>query len=162
MKRLDILKNSLEKKQASFNEKLSIHMDDVKGAMGEPMAGHRGGEKVLRRWDKQHKSLKTLDESIDRTKRAIEREESKSAGVERSKETVPKIFFDLVEQGVLNQWRKHPNIFFVVGVDKARIGWDEKKNVAYNRYYRHIENDGQKLAFKEAWKVIYSNLNKEN
>ena len=161
MSRLDILKASLEKKEKAFNEKLSIHMDDVRGAQGEPMAGHRGGEKVLRRWEKQESSLRTLDESIQKTKRAIEREEYKINRVEQSKDDVPQIFFDLVEQGVLNQWRKHPNVFFVVGVDKARIGYDKKTGKAYNKFYRDIECDEQKQRFKDAWSVVFNKLNKE-
>lgn len=161
MSRLDILKKSLDKKQKAFDEKLSMHMDDVRGAQGEPMAGHRGGEKVLRRWEKQESSLRTLDESIQKTKKAIEREEYKINRVEQSKGELPQIFFDLVEDGLLNQWRKHPNVFFVFGVDKARIGYDKKTGKAYNKYYRMIEDETQKQLFKDAWGIIYNKLNKK-
>jgi len=158
-KRLDILRASLEKKQKEFSDRLSIHMDDVRGAQGEPMAGHRGGEKVLRRWDKQNSALKTLDESIKKTQNAIEREEYKIANVEGAKDIVPPLFLELADKGVLNQWRKHPTIFFVSGVDKARIGWDAKKKTAYHRYYRAIECAEQKATFKDVWSMIYQEFN---
>lgn len=161
MGRLDILKNSLEKKQKAFDDKLSIHMEDVKGAQGEPMAGHRGGNKVLNRWEKQNKTLHSLNEGIEKTKRAIEIEESKIERVENSKDFVPEIFFKLVYEGFLTQWRKHPSVFFVVGVDKARIGWDNKKKTAYHKYYRMIEDETQKKLFKDAWVIIYNKLNKK-
>jgi len=156
---MEILKNSLEKKQNDFDSRLSVHMDDVRGAQGEPMAGHRGGEKVLRRWEKQESSLRSLNEGIEKTKNAIEREEYKIKKVELAKEIVPKLFIDLVEKGVLIQWRKHPTIFFVDGVDKARIGWDDKKKNAYHRYYRNIECQNQKEKFKEVWSLIFKKFN---
>lgn len=159
MNRLEILKNSLEKKEALFNAKLSDHMDDVRGGQGEPMAGHRGGERVLRRWDKQNNALKTLDASIEKTKAAIEREEYKIANVAAHNEELPELLLQLVEQGVLTQWRKFPNIFFVVGVDKARIGWDTKKKVAYNKFYRDITCDEQKKKFREVYNSIHRKLN---
>lgn len=158
-KKLQILKASLEKKQLEFNKRLTVHMDDVRGAQGEPMGGHRGGEKVLRRWEKQNSTLKTLDESIKKTQNAIEREEYKIANVESAKDVVPALFLELTNKGVLNQWRKHPTIFFVAGVDKARIGWDDKKKTAYHRYYRSIECEDQKSKFKEVWTMIYKQFN---
>lgn len=159
MSRLEILKNSLEKKQSAFYAKLSEHMNDVRGAQGEPMAGHRGGERVLRRWDKQNNSLKTLDASIEKTKAAIEREEYKIANVAAHNEELPELFLKLVNDGVLNQWRKFPNIFFVEGVDKARIGWDAKKKVAFNKYYREITCDEQKKKFRDVYNSIFNQLN---
>lgn len=162
MSRINILKRSLEKKEKAFNDKLSIHMEDVKGAQGEPMAGHRGGNKVLSRWEKQDKTLRTLNEGIEKTKRAIEIEEKKIESVENSKDYIPEIFFQLIYEGFLTQWRKHPSIFFVVGVDKARIGWDSKKKTAYHKYYRMIEDDAQKQLFKDAWGIIYNKLNKKD
>lgn len=160
-KRLEILKSSLEKKEADFNAKLSVHMEDVRGAQGEPMAGHRGGERVLRRWDKQHKALKSLNESIEKTKLAIEREEYKIAGVAYAEERLPPLFLRLRDEGVLNQWQKHPNIFFVDGIDKARIGWDEKKKTAYHKFYRAIECPDQREKFKKVWAVVFKELNEK-
>lgn len=159
MSRLEILKNSLEKKQSAFDAKLSDHMNDVRGAQGEPMAGHRGGERVLRRWDKQNNSLRSLDAGIEKTKAAIEREEYKIANVAAHNEELPELFLKLVNDGVLNQWRKFPNIFFVEGVDKARIGWNPKTKTPYHKFYREITCNEQKAKFKEVWSTVYNHFN---
>ncbi len=43
MTRLEILKNSLEKKQAKFNEKLNEHFMEVRRANGQPLNDKRNG-----------------------------------------------------------------------------------------------------------------------
>lgn len=160
-KKLEILKASLEKKQNEFDVQLSKHMDDVRGAQGEPMSGHARGDLVLKRWDKQNNSLKTLDKSIERTKAAIEREEYKIANIEATNEEIPDLFLDLCKEGLLNQWRKYPNIFFVVGVDKARIGWDTKKKIPYHKFYKEIQSKDEQENFRLIWNKIYKHFNAE-
>lgn len=81
-KRLEILQGSLAKKTALFDQKLQAHMDDVKSANGQPLNDKRNGGKTLGRWDRQNDSLRTLNESIEATKAAIEREKTKIAMVE--------------------------------------------------------------------------------
>lgn len=79
------------------------------------------------------------EQGIDITKRAIEREESKIAAV--NSVALPKPIQDLIEAGELIQWRRHPTIFFVEGVGKARIIWDSEKGIFAHRYLRDIPND---------------------
>lgn len=53
MSRLDILKASLEKKQAKFNRKLNEYFSDVKSANGQPLNDKRNGYSTMKRWDRQ-------------------------------------------------------------------------------------------------------------
>ena len=95
-KRLEILKRSLEKKQAEFDNKLSNHIADVKRANGQPLNDKRNGYVTLNRWERQNDSLRNLQQSIEKTKNAIETEEYKISGVETAKETMPKELLNLV------------------------------------------------------------------
>jgi hypothetical protein len=161
MKRLDVLKQSLEKKEALFNTKLMAHYDDVKSANGQPLNDKQNGFATMNRWEKQNDSLRNLDKSIEATKSAIAREESKQEYVEYVSSEIPKEIMDLVEQGTLTQWRKHPNFFFVVGVDKARIFWDFERNVVAHRYIREIKDKGQWALFRDVYNSLNAQLNGE-
>ena len=59
----------------------------------------------------------------------------------------------MLESGQLIQWRKHPNTFFIEGVDKARIVWDNKKKIIFTRYRNTITE-------QEVWKLFASAFNK--
>ncbi|RZF53659.1 hypothetical protein EXE30_06705 [Acinetobacter halotolerans] len=162
MSRLEVLKKSLEKKEILFNEKLVNHFADVKSANGQPLNDKRNGGVTLDRWDKQNESLRNLKQSVEKTKSAIEREESKIAYVEALSSEIPKEIMDLVEKGILTQWRKNPNFFFVVGVEKARIVWDLKKKVVAHRYIREIKDKAQWALFRDVYNRLNAQLNTEN
>ena len=95
--------------------------------------------------------------SGEKTEAAIEKETRKIANVEQTNETCPAQILELVEQGILEQWRKHPTTFFVTGVDKARIVWDADKKVVAHRYVSQITNAEMRKKFA----AIYNALNKE-
>jgi hypothetical protein len=151
-KRLAILTNSLAKKAALFNEKLAAHFVDVKSANGQSLNDKRNGAATMRRWDRQNDSLRSLQESIDKTKAAIEREEGKIADCEHMNSQLPSPLLEAIESGTLNQWRKYPNTFFVEGVEKARIVWDVKKQVLCHRYTKRITD-------KDQWRVFAKTYN---
>ena len=123
-KRLEILKNSLAKKEQQLNAKFDEHFATVKQANGQPLNDKRNGQATLNKWERQNEGIITLKKSIEATKQAIEKEESKIKGVEHVNTFIPAEILKLVESGDLIQWRKHPHTFFVPGVDKARIVWD--------------------------------------
>lgn len=158
-KRLDILKRSLEKKESEFSNRLSNHIADVKRANGQPLNDKRNGHVTLNRWDRQNDSLKNLQTSIEKTKNAIELEESKIIGVETAKERLPQAIVTLIESGVLTQWRKYPNTFFVVGVEKARIVWDNKKKQVCHKYVKSIPDKDQLKAFASVYNPLNATLN---
>lgn len=120
-KRLEILKGSLEKKENLFTEKLQDHYNTVKQANGQPLNDKRNGHKTLAKWAKQDDALRTIDQGIEVTKRAIEREESKILYCEHVKAGLPDAILERLENGTLIQWRKHPETFFVKGDRKSVV-----------------------------------------
>jgi len=88
-KRLEILKNSLKKKEQNFYNKLKNHICTVRQANGQPLNDKRNGQATLNKWEKQNESLRNLKQSIQKTKDAIEREEGKIKKVKLTKKIIP-------------------------------------------------------------------------
>ncbi|WP_028896705.1 hypothetical protein [Prevotella sp. HUN102] len=160
MSRLDILKSSLKTKEERFNNKLSEHFNDVKQANGQPLNDKRCGQSTMRRWDRQNNALNNLQDEIAKTKKAIEREESKINGVEYITSLLPVEIVSLVEDGTLIQWRKYPHIFFVDGVDKARLIWDLKKKQIAHKFTSSIQDKELYKKFARVFNSLASKLNK--
>jgi len=154
-KRLEILKNSLKKKEQTFYNILKNHICTVRQANRKPLNDKRHGQATLNKWEKQNESLRNLKQSIQKTKDAIEREEGKIKKVKLTKKIIPAEILELVENGELIQWRKHPNTFFVPNVDKARIVWDNKKKVVAHMYAHLIAKQEQRTKFVQ----LYNRLN---
>lgn len=103
--------------------------------------------------------MRNLKESIQKTKDAIEREEGEIMDVEQTNKIIPDEILELVEKGELIQWRKNPNTFFVPGVDKARIFWDNKRKVVAHRYANLITEQEQRTKFVRIYNRLNSVLN---
>ena len=146
-KRLEILKNSLAKKEQQLNAKFDEHFATVKQANGQPLNDKRNGQATLNKWERQNEGIRTLQKSIEATKQASEKEESKIKGVEHVNGYIPKEILALVETGELIQWRKHPHTFFVAGVDKARIVWLEKTKQVAHKFVSEIKEQKQRTKF---------------
>lgn len=160
-KKLEILKNSLLKKEAELSKKISLHIEDVRRANGQPLNDKRNGHVTLNRWERQNDSIRALKGSIQKTKRAIEFEEGQINGVALQNEKyTPKEILELIEKGELIQWRKHPHTFFVSGVDKARIWWDEKRKAVAHKYAHLIINVEQRKKFVQIYNSLNAKLNK--
>lgn len=158
MSRLEILKASLIKKEALLDKKFETHFADVRQANGQPLNDKRNGRSTLNRWDRQSDALRNLKQGIEKTKRAIEIEEGKIVDTEAAKKTFPKVILDLIETGDLIQWRKHPNTFFVSGVDKARIVWNSKNKVITHRYTSEVTDKEQWRKFAKTFNLIRAAL----
>ncbi len=159
-KRLEILKVSLLKKERLFNDKIANHIATVKEANGQPLNDKGAkGRATLNKWEKQNDAIRTIQKSIEVTKQAIEKEEWKIKGVKTALDILPSEILALIETKELIQWRKYPNMFFVSGVDKARIIWDNKtKKVAY-KYASEIPNDEQFQKFRTVYNALNTKLN---
>ena len=154
--RLTILENSLEKKEAEFARRLDEHWEDVKSTNGQPLNDKRNGQATLDRWDRQRQALTKKEESIEKTKRAIEREKYKIANVERL--VLPPEIKELVDNGTLSQWRKYPNRFFVKGVERGRIIFDTKTENVYAAYHREIPNKEQYTVYRTVFMDLQKKL----
>lgn len=140
--RLNILKKSLEKKKRIFDEKIKNHFDSVREANGQPLNDKRNGAATLRKWEKQNDSIRNAKAEIEKTKKAIEREELKIAACESVNSELPQPILAALESGRITQWRKFPNHFFVVGGGRGRIIWKNSKLL-----YNHVPERGT-LEFK--------------
>lgn len=159
MNRLDILKASLEKKEAKFNNMLDSHIADVKRANGQPLNDKRNGASTMHRWDKQNDALSRQQKEIEKTKLAIEYEENKQRFIARNKEGMPKEIADLIADGTLKQWGKYPHIMFVNGVDKARIIWDNKKKLVTHKFASSISDKEQRSKFAKVYNSLHASVN---
>lgn len=157
-KRLIILENSLEKKKKQFDDKLQNHINTVKQANGQPLNDKRNGQATLNKWERQNDSLRNLKESIAKTEDAIDREKGKIIDCESEKNNLPTAILDMIENGTLTQWRKHPNTFFVTGVDKARIVWDKKKKVVAHKYSKQITDKDQWKLFAKTYNELFNSV----
>ena len=158
-KRLEVLEKSLAKKEEQLNTKISQHFDTVKQANGQPLNDKRNGQATLNKWERQNIAIRTMQKSIEATKQAIEIEEGKIKRVERANTFIPIEIQKLVETGELIQWRKHPHIFFVQGVDKARIVWDEKCKKVAHKFVSEIKDQEQRSKFVKIYNTLNSVLN---
>jgi len=158
-KRLEILKKSLLKKEQELQRRFDEHFATVKQANGQPLNDKRNGQATLNKWERQNDSIRNAQKEIEKTKRAIEFEEGKIAGVENTNKFIPKEILELVESGVLIQWRKHPHTFFVAGVDKARIVWLEKTKQVGHKFVSEIKDQEQRIKFVRVYNPLFSILN---
>lgn len=158
-KKLEILKQSLAKKEQQLNDKFDQHFATVKQANGQPLNDKRNGQATLNKWERQNEGIRTMQKSIEATKQAIEIEEYKIKGVEHANTFIPVEIQKLVETGELIQWRKHPHTFFVPGVDKARIVWDEKRKVVAHKFVSAITVQEQRTKFVRIFNPLGAVLN---
>ncbi|MFV2993748.1 hypothetical protein ACNI0E_24895, partial [Escherichia coli] len=138
-RRLEILKSSLKKKEALFNQRLQQHFDTVKGANGQPLNDKRNGRATLNKWDEQREGLRNIENSIQRTKNAIEKEEMKIALAKSV--SIPVYIQEAIDAGLITQWRKHPRFFFVTGVKYGRIVLNEETGTIEYRYLNKISKE---------------------
>ena len=159
--RLEILKKSLEKKQAILEQRLGRVFGHQSETNGQPMNDKRDGGAWFNNRDKLDDAVRNAMAEIEKTERAIERETNKIKAVENVKETLPKCLLEAIERGEIIQWRKFPKHFFVAGVDKARFTYNvaTKKEAHFltHKYAKDIPNDEQFQIFK----TVYNRISKE-
>ena len=159
MKRIEILQNSLKKKEGILDQRFEAFFSDVKRGNGQPMNDKRNGVATMNRWEKKEDAIRSQKKEIEKTERAIEKEEGKISGCEGARKYLPSQILEAVDSGELIQWRKHPNTFFVGAVDKARIVWDKKKKILCHRYTNQITDKDQFKKFAQAFNRLSNLLN---
>lgn len=158
-KRLEILNQSLVKKEQELRRRFDVHFETVRQSNGQPLNDKRNGQATLNKWERQNDAIRTAKKNIEKTKRAIDIEVGKIKGVERVNTFIPKEILELVESGVLVQWRKHPHTFFVDGVDKARIVWLEKRKQVAHKFVSEIKEQEQRTKFVRVFNPLGAALN---
>jgi hypothetical protein len=158
-KKLEILKQSLAKKEQRLSDKFDHHFSTVAQANGQPLNDKRNGQATLNKWERQNDGIRSLMKSVETTKQAIDNEEGKIKGVEHVNVFIPAEILALVESGELNQWRRHPHTFFVPGVDKARIVWDLKRKLVAHKFASAITEQAQRSKFVKVYNALNAALN---
>ena len=151
--RTDVLKASLEKKEAKLNDLFENQFSHWKKTNGQPMNDKKSGASHFKKSDKNDDAIRNQLAEIEKTKKAIEKEAVKVEQSERVKNSLPSSIVELLDSGKITQWRKFPDTFFVKGVDKGRLQY--KNGVLSNRYYKDIPTQEQKAIFKD----LYNTLN---
>lgn len=140
---------------------IDSHIADVMSANGQPLNDKRDGHKTLNRWEKQNDSIRNQFDGIEKTKQAIEIEQSKINAVNVVKEILPQPILSLIESGELVQWRKYPNRFFVAGVDKARIIFNFETGMVSHCYVGCIKDKAQFEKFKNTYNALNQQINNQ-
>lgn len=157
-KKLQILNSSLKKKEEKLNKKFQQYFADVKMANGQPLNDKRNGLATLNRWERQEVVLRNLQKDIEKTKI----EKFKVYSCEDVKGKLPQELRTLLDEGKITQWRKFPNRFFVVGVERARLVWDEEKKIVIHQYVNEIPyKTGQFEVFKEVFNYLNKTVNRK-
>lgn len=166
-KRLEILKKSLEKKTDKFDEKLKERYDLQRLTNGQPMNDKRNGAAFFKKCEQKEESLRSINNEIEKTKKAIEKEEFKIDGCKNTLDGLPDFLNDFLTSGAITQWRKFPNRFFVTGGGKARIIFEaDKKTKELKLFHSHYnrenctQEEGQ--IFKNVYNEIYSAFHSSN
>lgn len=160
-KRLEILEASLAKKEARLEAAFAKHFASVKETNGQPLNDKRNGQATLNRFAKEEQAIRTAQAEVDKTKAAIKKEQDKIAGVEHVSSFIPNEIMELVGAGVLKQWTKHPNIFFVDGVEFARICWDNKRKVLSCKYINKVTDKEQYAKIRDLFNPLSRKLNEQ-
>lgn len=160
-KRLEILEASLAKKEAELERRFDEHFGTWKQTNGQPMNDKRNGNAFFNKVDRQNDGIRSLKDSIQKTKDAIDREKSTAAYVKGVRSELPKSINSLINKKSLTQWKKYPNTFFVSGVDKARIVWNKKKNRVEHKFTNTITDPEQRKKFAQIFNSLHSEFNKK-
>jgi len=139
--RLDVLRGSRKKKQERLTAAVHGYFADVASANGQPLNDKRNGRATMERWERKNEAVRTANAELEKTERAIEREEAKVARVEATKDKLPAFILEALASGEISQWRRHPNTFFVVGVDKGRIVVDLETGGIGHRYLSEVPKE---------------------
>lgn len=153
-KRLEILKQSLVKKNETLNARLNRHFVDVRSTNGQPLNDKRNGPATMSRWDRQSDGIRNQIKEVEKTEQAIEREHGKIVDTDAAYKKMPEYVTALIDAGILKQWRKHPRILFVEGVENARICFDEKTGICSHKYASKIPSQEQFAIFRDVYNGI--------
>lgn len=152
--RLGILEASLQKKREKLKAMETAHYADVAQANGQPLNDKRGGHAVMRRWDRQCSAMTKQLGEIQKTLDAIDYEKALIVDCAKTKETLPEAIVQAMSNGTIVQWRKYPNRFFVPGVDKARIIWDQKAQRLSCSHVASLPDNEQYTAFRDVYNSL--------
>jgi hypothetical protein len=129
----------------------------VRSEKGQPLNDKRNGPSTMARWERQSDSIRSSKTGIEKTKRAIEREKNLIDNVNSLE--LPPAIKTAMESGNITQWRKHPNRFFVKGVEKGRIVYFPETGTIGHHYLMDIPKEQYPL-FRDTYNQLRKDLQK--
>ena len=157
MTRLEILEESLRKKKDLLNEKINDLFSAVAETNGQPLNDKKDFRKNVKRFNKKNNYIIRQEDEIEKTVRAIEKEKMLLKNIESSRNKLPSPVIELIEKKIITQWRRFPDHFFVVGVEKARIILRDN-NKLYFKYTENIPNENQRIIFNKVFNDLQKKL----
>lgn len=155
--RLDILQNSLAKKEAELNHRFDSHFEFAASTNGQPLNDKGAkGQAALNKMDKQNSAIRNQKAEIEKTKAAIEKQQGKDSAKSYYMKDMPKIVQEMTSSGEIRQWSKFPDHFFVPGVDKGRIVVKDGK--VFVKYLNQVPKE-QYAKFRDAANKILKEVN---
>lgn len=152
--RLEILESSLSKKKKELDRKFDDHFSSVKQANGQPLNDKKNGQATIDKWNRQSDGIRRQISEIEKTESAIERETQKINECNFWYGKMPEYIKELIDVGKIKQWRKHPRMMFVVGVENARLVFDDNDGLIRHRYVRNIPSKEQYAIFRDVFNSI--------
>ena len=154
-KRLELLEESLAKKKAELCWKIEEHFTTTQQVLRQPLNDKKNREIVMARWKRQGHGLQKLKESIEKIQNAIKTEIDKIVLEEYF--DVPPAIQELLDTGVLIQCRKQFNRFFVKGVEKASLIYEDGKLLM--SFFKDIPNKKQLNIFRKVCNELQKETN---
>ena len=151
-KRLEILTNSLAKKQAKLDARIAAQYARQAATNGQPLNDKRNGQSTINALEKGECSIFNQFDEIRKTEAAIKREAGKIEHCQNWMNEMPQIIKDMVASGEIIQWRKHPQYFFVKGVDKGRFSVQDGR--VFGRHLSEITADQYPLFQAATSKIL--------
>ena len=139
MSRSKVLRESAERKSQEVDRLIQAHFDTVRQANGQPLNDKRNGVATLAKWERQNQAIKSAMDSLEKTKLAIEVAERREEEIESVNASLPGYVHEMLDLGKIRQWGRHPNTFFVDGVEKGRIVIKDGK--IFHRYLNEVPKD---------------------
>lgn len=143
------MNNKLERLEAEFSA--LFENDPRMGHMGTPnITDNSKGRQMMRVCAKLEDRRRAKKQAIEEQKEKIERMESRIAyrtiQTKKSEKFIAKNpidprLFELEKQGVLKQWKRNPEYFFVVGLDKVALLTSRGKIGVATRFYPQTKEE---------------------
>ena len=151
-KRLEILNNSLAKKQAKLDARIAAQYARQAETNGQPLNDKRNGQSTMNALANGERAIFGQFDEIRKTEAAIKREADKIEHCKNWMDEMPQIIKDMAASGEIVQWRKHPQYFFVNGVDKGRFSFQDGR--VFGRYLSDIPADQYPLFQAATSKIL--------
>ena len=153
---MELLERSLANKIEKLGRMSAEHIEDARNANGQPLNDKRNGAATMQRWDRQRAVTAAQLKEIEKTEEAIEDERELMNEIAAWRKVLPQPIISAMDSGEITQWRRHPNRFFVSGVPKARIVWDEKTGKLSSAHANNLAGESH-----DKFNAVFCRLKKE-